>query len=251
MPGSFSYSGESEDDIGMSVSTIEDYIGHNPVPVYLGQEYTDKLRLQITLVKNPNIFKDALYFSEKDCRNILRIFTGLKHYQWMKLIAQNPDEDLYYRAILSSILYKRIGQRIAGIILNLDCDSCFAWSKENTITLNVKENQHFYIYNNTDDLGNYIYPYVSIHSSFAAESLTITNMSDNWNCEIKNVKANELITIDSKHQIIASNIAHENILNDFNLGWIRLIPDKNVYVSNSDISITMKFRVPRKVGIIE
>lgn len=236
----------------MTSSTIEEYIGSNPVPIYLGEKYTDKLRPQITLVKNPNIFRNNLYFSEKDCRNILRIFTGLKHYQWMKLLIQDPDEDFYYRAKLSTVSYKRIGQRIAGIILNFECDSCFAWSKENIISINAKANQCFYIYNNTDDLSSYIYPFVSIRSSSAAETLTITNISDtNWKCEIRNIKENELITIDSKHQIITSDLQHENLLNDFNLGWPRLIPEKNQYISNADIIITMKFRVPRKVGFIE
>lgn len=50
MVGSFNYNGESEDDIGMSVSTTEEFIGQNPTPIYLGQKYTDKLKLQITLM---------------------------------------------------------------------------------------------------------------------------------------------------------------------------------------------------------
>lgn len=248
--GSFSYNGESEDDIGMNISTIEEFIGHNPMPIYLGQEYTDKLKLQITLIKNPCIFHNDIYFNEKDCRSILRILTGLKGYKWLKLITQIVDEDLWYKARINNVSYKRISGHVAGIILDAECDSCFAWSNEYNITINAKANQPFYTFNNTDDLNNYVYPIVSILSSSAGK-LTVTNTSDNWVSEIKNIKSNEKITIDSKHQIISSSVSHELLLDDFNLGWFRLIPDKNEYISNMDITISMKYRVPRKVGIVE
>ncbi len=250
MVGSFSYNGDSEDDIGMNISTIEEYIGHNPIPVYLEQKYSDKLKLQVTLIKNPCVFYDGLSFSEKDCRSILRILTGGKGYQWLKLITQELDEDLWYRARTNSVSYKRIDGHITGIILNLECDSCFGWSKEYKITIHAEAHHPFYIYNNTDDLNNYVYPTVDI-VPFSTGTISVTNLSDNsWCSEIKNIRQNEKITIDSRHQTISSNLAHDLLLNDFNLGWFRLIPDKNEYVSTSNITISMKYRVPRKVGVI-
>lgn len=247
--GSFSYNGNSEDEIGMNISTIEEFIGHNPVPIYLGQKYEDKLKPKITLVKNPTL-RDK-YFHERDCRWILRLLTGIKGYQWMKAISFELDDDLWYRAKVSNVSYKRVGGHIVGIILNMECDSCFAYSKELNITINAKSNQKFNIFNNTDDLNNYVYPTVSILSS-SAGTLSITNISDNnWVTEIKNLKANEKITIDSQHQIISSNTTHNLILNDFNLGWLRMVPDKNEYISNFNATITLKYREPRKVGVIE
>lgn len=231
----------------MSISTIEEFIGHNPVPIYLGQKYSNKLKPQITLVKNPTL-RD-LYFHEKDCRWILRILTGIKGYQWMKGVPYELDDDLWYRAKINNVSYKRVGGHIVGIILNMECDSCFAYSKEQTITINTKSNQKFYIFNNTDDLNSYVYPIISILSS-SAGALSIVNLSDsNWTTEIKNIKANEKIIIDSHHQIISSNTTHNLLLNDFNLGWPRLIPDKNEYITNSNVTITLKFREPRKVGV--
>ena len=82
--------------------------------------------------------------------------------------------------------------------------------------------------------------------------LSITNKSDNnWKSEIKNVKANEKIIVDSQHQIISSSLSHNLLLNDFNLGWFRLVPDKNEYTINVNATITLKFRVPRKVGVVQ
>lgn len=246
--GSFSYDGDSEDDIGMNISVIEEFIGNNPVPVYLGQKYTDKLKLQITLIKNPCIFPN-LHFYEKDCRTILRILTGIRGYQWLKLTAQILNEDLWYKAKINSVSYKRVGGHVVGIILSLECDSCFAWSKEYSITIKVKANQPFYIYNNTDDLNNYVYPIVCILSS-SSGTISITNISDNWTSEIKNVEVNEKLTIDSQHQILSSNQPHDLLLDDFNLGWFRLLPDKNEYICNTNITLSMRYRVPRKVGIV-
>lgn len=102
-----------------------------------------------------------------------------------------------------------------------------------------------------DDLNNYVYPVVSITSS-AAGNLSISNINDNnWTSEFKNIKAKEKITIDSKRQIISSSIDHKLLLDNFNLCWFRLIPNKNEYTTNMDITISMKYRVPRKVGIVE
>lgn len=247
----FSYVGDSEDEMGINISTIEEFIGHNPVPVYLGQKYTDKLKLQISLAKNPCVFHEDMYFYEKDCRSILRVLTGKKGYQWLKIMVDEPDEDLWYRAKINNVLYKRIDGHVVGIILHMECDSCFAWSKEYEVKIQANANNHFYVYNNTtDDLNNYVYPVVTIMPS-SAGNISVTNITDNnWISEISNIKQNEKIIIDSRHQIISSNLTHDLLLNDFNLGWFRLVPDKNEYVSNSNINISMKYRTPRKVGVV-
>lgn len=247
---SFNYNSDADNELGIAPTVIEEFIGYNPVPIYLGQKYENKLELSISVMKNPCIFSDV-YFTEKELRSILRITTGQKYYQWLKLFNQKIDEDLWYRARISNVSYKKVGGNIIGIIFTMSCDSAFAWSNENNINIKAKPGQHFYIHNNTDDLYNYIYPYIEIISTFG-DDITVTNISDNnWTSEIQNVKSNEKITIDSQKEIITSNIEHVSLLNDFNLHYFRLIPDKNEYVSNTDIQIVFKYRVPRKVGFTE
>lgn len=246
--GSFSYNGESEDEINITPSVIEEFVGHNPVPIYLGQKYEKKLELTMTVVKNPCLNNGDINFTEKELRGILRLITGKKGYEWLKLINDVMDDDLWYRARVSDISYQRVGGNIVGIIINMICDSAYAWSKENDVIVHAKANQKFYVFNNTDDLNNYVLPFVEITSS-TASTISITNTTDNsWASEIKNVKANEKITIDSQREIISSNMEHSLLLNDFNLHWFRLIFEKNEYVSNTDITIRFKYRVPRKVG---
>lgn len=248
---SFSYNGDSDDEIGMSPTIIEEFIGHNPVPIYLGQKYESKLKPTLTLIKNSCIYQENMNFSEKELRSILRIITGFKGYQWLKLISEEMDDDLWYKAKVVNISYKRVGGNVVGIIISMECDSMFAWSSKNVISIQAKASQKFYIFNNTDDLYNYILPYVEITSS-SSGTIHITNVTDNnWISEVKNLKANETIYIDSQRELITSSVTHKLLLDDFNLHFPRLIEGKNEYVSDKNVTITFKFRVPRKVGFIE
>lgn len=248
--GYFSYKGISEDELGMNLNVLEEFIGSNPTPVYLGQKYQNKLSFNMSIVKNPCVYDD-LYFTERECRLILRQLTGIKGYQWTKIVGKNIDTDLWYKAKIISASYEKVYGHVGGIILQVDCDSQFAWSPEYNITINAKSNVPFYIYNSTDDLNNYIRPCVTICPS-SAGSLILTNTSDNsWTSKIDNLSANETITIDNKNEIISSDKTHDLLLNDFNLKWIRLVPEKNTYICDTDAVITFKYRVPRKVGITE
>ena len=138
---------------------------------------------------------------------------------------------------------------VAGIILLMECDSCFGYSNETNIDLDLSANTPVRIYSNTDDLYNYIHPTITIRAK-SDGTLQIKNNTDNWVTEIKNIKANEVITIDSQNEIISSSFPHSLLLNDFNLNWVRLLPDENEYVINQNAHVTFSYRVPRKVVIL-
>ncbi len=254
MLGSFSYGDDSEDELGITPSTIEEFIGQNPTPIYLGQKYEKKLTPMLTLVKNPCIHKNEnMNFTERELRGLLRVLTGKRGYEWLKVINHEIDDDLWYKARVNNVSYQRVGGNVVGIVLEMECDSSFAWSKENVITINAKANKEFYIFNNTDDLHNYVLPEVTITFPHFNPFFMLTNNSDNgWTTEIMQVQSGEKITINSKMGIIeSSDDTHSPLMNDFNIHFIRLVPDKNEYVSNMDATITFKYRVPRKVGFTE
>lgn len=247
---SFSSGSYKENELGMNISTIEEYIGNNPVPKYLGHKYDSKLTPQVTFIKNPCLYKgNDTFFSEKECRSILRRLTGFNGYKWMKLISDKIDDDIWYRVKVVNVTYCNIGDSVVGIELSMECDSCFAWSREFFITINALANKEFCIFNDTDDLNNYVLPIVSISTN---EDITLTNISDNsWETTLSNISEGEIITMDSNKELLSSSIeSHIHLLNDFNLHWVRLVPEKNIFVSDKDANITFKYRVPRKVGII-
>ena len=76
-------------------------------------------------------------------------------------------------------------------------------------------------------------------------------VTDDTQAIINAINSNhEIITMDSKNEILLSSNKEKIILNDFNYHFFRLVSGQNHILINSDITITIKFRVPRKVGFV-
>ncbi len=240
----------SECDLGMDYETIESYIGYNPVPIYLGSKYTNKLKPQATIIKN-GCNNTNLYFTEHECREVLRQLTGFRGYKKMQIYSYVFDELIYFYVRVTNVFYRKSSGKVAGIILQMECDSQFAWSKDFHSVYQVQSEKPFLFYNSSDDLYNYLLPKVIIQSASPIPHLEITNLSDHgWTTVIKNIKANEIITMDSKNEILVSSASDRIILNDFNMHFIRLLSGKNQLKANTDITMTFNFKLPRKVGFV-
>lgn len=239
-----------EEELGMDNEIIEEYIGNNPVPIYLGSKYKGKLKPQATIIKNPCLIKDT-YFSEHECREVLRQLTGFRGYKNMQIYSYELDELLYFNIRVVNVLYKKVTGRVIGIILQMECDSQFAWSTEFTSSYSVKSGDTIFFYNTSDDLYNYLLPKIIITSTTSISNLEIKNISDNgWTTIISNIEPNETITMDSKNEILLSSNTDRIILNDFNMHFIRMVAGQNIIQVNSDINLAFNFRLPRKVGFI-
>lgn len=248
---SFDMNGEEEDSIGMDYEVIEEYIGHNPVPVYLGGRYNEKLKPQITIIKNNCWDSFDITFSENECRHILRQLTGYNGYRKMVLDVEDPDEFIYFNVIVQSISYKKIGGKICGIVLSLECDSPFGWSREYENTYEVSAGQTITFYSTSDDLYNYLLPEITITPKSSIGQLTIKNKSDNnWTTTLSNLSAGEIITMDSKREILLSSKANRVIMNDFNMHFFRLVSGKNEIEISGNVTFTIKCSFPRKVGFV-
>lgn len=252
-PASFTVTANDEEETGIGVTTTEEYISDNPVPVYIGQKYSDKLKPSIVLVKDRCVTKDE-YFSEYDCRAILREVIGQRGYQWMKLITEEIGEDLWFRARVNNVRYQKIQGRVAGVILDMECDSQFAWSTEKNITINAKANTPFDIFVNTDDIYNYVLPVVTIIPKQNGD-ISIVNKSDNdWVVKFDGAKNGETIIYDCKNQIIdgsrnASGQAITKYLDSSNMHFFRLL-EVNKFTSNLNATIKFQFREPRRVSFV-
>ncbi|MFG6356678.1 MAG: hypothetical protein K1W26_07645 [Acetatifactor sp.] len=247
---SFGSNSESTEDLGMDHDTVEEYIGRNPTPIFLGSQYSSKLKPTLTIVKNPCVHK-LPDFTEHECRDILRRLTGNRGYRRMQILHSSIDEELFYNVRTVSVNYQKVAGKIVGVILNLECDSQFAWTKETDITIPARQDKPFNLYISTDDLSSYVYPVVTVRASSPLASISLRNISDNnWETVIKHLFENEVITIDSRRQIIFSSRKDRMIANDFNMRFPRFIPDKNTYITDQDISIQFKYSLPRKAGFV-
>ena len=246
---SFEDSSNTEDDLGMNHDTIEEYIGDNPVPIYIGARYSEKLRPTATIIKNPCILQD-LYFTEHECRTILRELTGFYGYKKMQIYSNEMNEMLYFNVRINNVQYKKVAGKITGLIFEMECDSQFAWSKEFNYTYKVSAGTILSFYNISDDLNNYLKPTVKISSSSDIKQLEIVNLTDNnWTTVLKNISANEVITMDSKNEILESSL-DRLILNDFNMHFIRFVSGINKIQVNNDVTLNISFVYPRKVGFV-
>lgn len=246
-----SFSTEDEEELGNDYEVIEEYIGGNPVPLYLGAKYTNKLEPTVTIIKNMCGRNYEPGFTEHECREVLRQLTGFRGYRLLQVKLDNFDELYYFFARTKSVSYKKYNGDVVAIILNLECDSQFAWSKEFDYKYEMKAGEKNVFINMSDDLYNYLLPKVTILSPTAVDELTITNITDNnWETVIKDVSANEEIMMDSKNCRLMSSHTGRYMLNDFNMHFIRFLPGRNEFTASSDCTLLLNFRVPRKVGFL-
>ena len=248
MLGSFESNVNSEFELGMNDETIEKYNGHKPVPTYLGHKFSEKLRPVATLIKN--VCDNDIVFTEHECREILRQLTGFYGYRQMQIYSYEYDELLFFNVRINNVRYKKIGGDTVGIILDMECDSQFAWSKEYKTIYDVKANEIISFYNISDELYDYLKPVVIIKSKDPITNLEIKNISDNNRVtSIKNISANEVITMDSNKEKLKAS-TDRLILNDFNMNFIRLVGGINKLQVNSNINLEFCYKLPRKVGFI-
>ena len=100
------FSLEDEEELGMDYEVIEEFVGHNPVPMYLGAEYTNKLELTTTIIKSKcNVLDFDPIFTEHECREVLRQLTGFRGYRKVQIVSDDPDELYYYNARTKSVSY--------------------------------------------------------------------------------------------------------------------------------------------------
>lgn len=245
-----SNAGNDEEELGMNFETIEEFIGYNPVPKYLGAKYSEKLRPQATIVKNVCLNQEE-YFTEHECREILRQLTGFYGYKQLQIYSDEYDELLYFNVRINNVSYQKIAGKVAGIILSMECDSQFAWSKEYNYTYNIIAGQTIQFYNISDDLYNYLKPTIIITSISDIEHLEIVNICDNnWTTTLDNLSANEIITMDCENETLKSSIENRIVLNDFNMHFMRFVSGINKLTINNDCKLEISYRVPRKVGLV-
>ena len=247
---SFSFDGQSEDEV-FAVDTTEEFIGENPKVTYIGQKYNFKIEGTISLMKD--ICKDVnAKLTEYDCRAILRKVTGKRGYRWLKVVTEDIGEDLWYKIRVTNASLKRVNGTVIGIILTITTNSYMCYSEEINYTVHLKKDEEMSIFVNTDDLDNYVYPKAFITPkesgllSIVATSDITPTYPDGYMTRIENITADSTFMMDSQYKLIDKTIN----LNDFNMHWIRFIPDLNTYVANMDCDIQFIYRLPRKVGFI-
>ncbi len=244
--------GEIDDVENMSLTPniTSVFVGENVHSTYTSQKYDEANEFTVKFARNDCSGRANDYFTENELRQFNRLLTGKPGYSWLKLVNnQVMETDFYYRAMVSRIEYERLGTHVVGFDVTFLTDGGRAYSEEQTIYISAKANTPFYVFNNSDDLWDYLLPKVEITLSTAG-TLTLKNTTDDWESQVQNCTAGEKLTFDSQKNLLTSSKLRRFILNDFNLRWIRLKPGKNEYMCNQNATLKFTFRAARKVGYV-
>lgn len=232
---------------------------HNGIKVDHGSRYIEQVELIITLIK-----KDYTDFSNPEKRQILRWLSSSKYCSWLSLydIDGEPIADVYGR--FSSVEEKIADSKVLGFVATFQSPYPYFFSNLRNVKQTLVGSDKIVLENDTDAIDDLVRPYVTIKPSSNVSELTILNKTTNRKSILKNIKANELITIDNENKIIFSDDIYRIIGNDF-YGvvdsdfvtsypvWIEFIPGSNELIIDAgddsvEIEYSIQYRYPIKLG---
>lgn len=167
-------------------------------------------------------------------------------YSWM-FIQEPRYADIYFKAIISNPHIITVSE-VVGIEYTVTTSSATCFSDEYDYTVSLTKSDNFvelFLFNDDECV---IYPSFEITFKEAGDFI-LKNSAENDSShylEIKNVKKEETIFIDSELPDISSSTAHD-VWNDFNKFWFRLYDDYNKLTVNIDCIVNIKYRETRRL----
>lgn len=174
------------------------------------------------------------------------------HLEYKKLQVLQDDLTMsYFNCFLNNPKTLRIGNKIHGYEFEIVCDAPWGWTFPKTLTKSytVEEASETFLFRNTSDDNDYLYPSMVVTFNVFGGDLTLTNNSDNSREFIlTGFSPNEVITIDNDRGIISSD-SGLLVMSKFNRQWMRLIQGANSITLLGNISsLVMTYSFARKVA---
>lgn len=232
-------------DMGLNLDILYD-ASSAPLRYEYSVKYNETISFLMMVVKD-----NYSYFTRNEVRDISKWLTGRKTAAWLTIIDTGYD-DINYLCRVTGIQARKIASETYALLLTWTSASPYAYSNEETYTYHItQKNQEIHIYCDSDDINDYVYPYLTIETlNNATDTISIVNKNDNDRLtRIRGLTKYEIITLDNQKGIINTNIHSKRMLPLFETRkWFRLLSGENVIVVNGNCKITVSFRCPRKVG---
>lgn len=234
------------------------YVRHE---VYgIAGKYSDVLTLTFTFLKDPCIYdtQEQRKFSREDIREITAWLTSPN----IPLLLEFEDYDDTWEPIdfygnFTSVELYSVGE-VYGLTVTFQCNAPWGYSKEKTYFASLTSSDDstiFEIDNDSDDWESYVYPCFKITPNTLEETITIQNITDDLGTFSFTGYTNLVVNIDSQRLMVWDDAG---VTNYSKLGWTtdtmdtiywpRLIHGENKIKIMGNCDVTMKFRLPRKVG---
>ena len=229
-----------------------------------GSRYLEQVELQITMVK-----KDYIDFTREEKRAVLRWLSANKQTSWLQLYDDEGGEIIEFFGRFTSVEEKTADSRTIGMVAVFTSPFPYGFSPLREINQTFIGSETVRIQNDTDALDEYVYPYFTIVSNEEITQLSIKNKNTNTTIFIKDLKANETLTLDNENKLAFTD--RENREPEFYIGnhlygdvdgfitnypvFIELIPGINeLFIDTGTTSCECKYgfsyRYPIKLGTV-
>ena len=182
-------------------------------------KYTSALQATFSICKDVESGDDA----EISVTELRQLMTWLNRKQFCQFrFLETEWQNIYFEASFN-VARCEIGGVLIGLELTMTTNRPYGLGSPITVTHTItSSNQQFTITNQSDEIGFTFPESVKIKCS-SGGNLDLSNSQDGRHTYIANCSANETITMDSEHQIIATdNGGHTALANDFNYYFFRL-----------------------------
>lgn len=222
--------------------------------------YTEQIELQITMIK-----KDYSDFSRDEKRAILRWLSSHKQASWLSLYDEDESEIIQFFGRFASVEEKTADSRTVGFFATFVSPFPYGFSPLREIEQEFIGSETIRINNDTDATDEYVCPYFVITPNIAIDKLSIKNKNTNITTFIKNLKANETLTLDSENKLAFTSDEFRIMGSDFYGDvdgfitnypiFIELEPGINTLFINTEntsckCTYSMSYRYPVKLGTI-
>ena len=171
-----------------------------------------------------------------------------------EILVDDPEEEYDYFGVFSDLTYQDTG--VYSIEATFQCNSPYALSYEQRVVI---EDGEGVVPNPSDDYEDYVYPTIIItptdsESTGPYDIRLINESDDNKYITLKNMKYNDVVTMDCRKMTVKNESGSLMSFEDLNIDvvdyiyWFRLLNgDNNVRISG-DARVEFIYRYPIKVG---
>ena len=251
-----SSAGVSEADIGCDITFQTIKNNHSSIQYRTATSYDSVYTTSFEIMKKQctnNL--DDMYMTYEEVSVLTKWLNRREHRKFKVYSESGTTPDVHYYGSFN-VKEKTINDRIAGLILTFTGNAPYGSGEaiRNEFSF-ISENSTFFIHGDSDELG-IVYPVVTVIPKVdcLGSMCEIVNRTTETKVVLRDVRANEIITLDGEHKMIASNCSdHTSLYNDFNYEWLDILIDDescaNEYVVNIPCEISIEYRPIRKVGV--
>lgn len=223
-----------------------------------GAKYGQTLTATFTFIK-----EDYTDISLPEQRAILKWIGGYKQNSWITLYNHEFTEicQMYGRFI--NVQAKVADARVIGYIGEFETTSPFCYSPIREVEQIFTGQQTLLLNNDSDVEDDYVFPIITIAPvNGPISEIHLTNENINKTTIFKNIKEDELVTIDSANKIVTSNHEYRHIGNDFTglhgeyvsdyPVWPKLESGINKFIIDPSgaVKVAFQYRCPMKIGTV-